>query len=270
MIHRGSILRTLIIFRLSPPRRGGLDSSRVKAEHWRQLAAAKKAHGLRVLVSVGGWGRSDGFSAMALSDTTRSHFIQALLDFCGEHDLDGADFDWEFPKNPEEKTAYEALLQECKATFSPQDLLVTVALNPNQHLSAATYRAVDRIHLMTYDQGVRHATFEYANNAARRFVDKGAPPKKIALGIPFYGRRMDNRDVAASYVELLNKHAPPPRADEAGGFYFNGPATVRRKTRHAQKIGLGGVMIWEIAQDSSDEHALLQAIHGAIGKGHRP
>ena len=37
--------------------------------------------------------------------------------------------------------------------------------------------------------------------------------------------------------------------DEAGGYYFNGPDLIMRKTRLARELGLGGVMIWEVGQD---------------------
>lgn len=43
--------------------------------------------------------------------------------------------------------------------------------------------------------------------------------------------------------------------DFAGNFFFNGPATVRRKAAFAAQEGLAGVMIWEIGQDEDALHS---------------
>ena len=55
-----------------------------------------------------------------------------------------------------------------------------------------------------------------------------------------------------------------PDADVAGGFHFNGPATIRRKTIHAVRGGYGGVMIWELGQDTAGKASLLDAVRAAL------
>lgn len=45
--------------------------------------------------------------------------------------------------------------------------------------------------------------------------------------------------------------------------YYNGVDTIAEKTRYAQE-NLGGIMIWELTQDTADwEKSLLQAIGNA-------
>ena len=64
----------------------------------------------------------------------------------------------------------------------------------------------------------------------------------------------------------MREFAPDPGADEAGGYYFNGVATIRHKTRYAIDQGLNGVMIWEIGQDTQDHTSLLLAIHEEVAR----
>lgn len=46
--------------------------------------------------------------------------------------------------------------------------------------------------------------------------------------------------------------------------YYNGSETIRKKTEYAQN-NLGGIMVWEITQDTSDrEYSLLSVIGDAI------
>jgi len=61
-------------------------------------------------------------------------------------------------------------------------------------------------------------------------------------------------------VPIGLKDAPSAEADEAGGFYYNGPVMIRKKTRLASESGLNGIMIWEVGQDTNDESSLLRAI----------
>jgi GH18 family chitinase len=55
---------------------------------------------IKVLISVGGWTWSGGFSEMSLSRASRKKFIDSAAAFVRQHDLDGIDLDWEYPGLP--------------------------------------------------------------------------------------------------------------------------------------------------------------------------
>jgi chitinase len=224
----------------------------------------KQQHHVRIHLCFGGWGRSGGFPEMTGDTAKRQTFIETLRQWCLDNDFDGVDYDWEFPANPGEHAAYSTLLLETAEAFHPHDLQVTIALGHTQSLDQAAYNAVDAIHLMTYDMGTRHATERAAQSAVRRLLRSDVPPEKIVLGVPFYGRRMDNRDIAMAYNNILNQFTPSPDEDEAGGFYFNNIETIRRKTLYAQEERLAGIMIWELSMDTNDETSLLAAINEEI------
>ena len=72
--------------------------SELDSVNFEQLRALKKANPtLKTLISVGGWGGSEGFSEMASSDETRKTFAQSCIDFVRLYGFDGVDIDWEYP-----------------------------------------------------------------------------------------------------------------------------------------------------------------------------
>ena len=82
----------------------------------------KTEHATRIHLSIGGWERDGGFLGMTANPNTRNAFIENLLDYLLAHNLDGADFDWEFPKNDTEFANYISLLTETQAALSKRGM----------------------------------------------------------------------------------------------------------------------------------------------------
>jgi len=260
----GKHLTDIICFSIEPKASGEIDTSKLKIDAVKKLRALAPEKKLRILICLGGWGRSKGFGPMATNATSRGKFIRNLTKLCLQHGFAGADFDWEFPKGKREENAYSTLLVETKAAFRKNRLLVTVAVGHNKRLSPEAYKAVDYVHLMSYDHGVKHATYADSVADVKRHLEFGVPAKKLCLGVPFYGRNMKNRNDARTYADIVKKHKPSANADEAGGVYFNGIETIRAKTRYALQNKLGGIMIWELGQDTFDATSLLRTIDRTV------
>lgn len=180
---------------------------------------------LKILISVGGWGWSGGFSNMALTAESRKKFIQSAVGFVVKHNLDGLDIDWEYPgmpgagnpHRPEDKENFSLLLKECREALDSvpgnKYYLLTIAaaasprfLETTDMPEVAIY--LDLINLMTYDFAgawdatVRHHAnlfpseyYEGGNSVSEtvaRFIAKGVPAKKLVVGVPFYGRGWQN------------------------------------------------------------------------------
>ncbi len=71
------------------------------AENFAVLGAVRRSHPhLKLLVSVGGWTWSKGFSDAVLTPERRQRFVESAVAFVRRHDLDGFDVDWDTPVCP--------------------------------------------------------------------------------------------------------------------------------------------------------------------------
>ena len=256
----GSYVTDIVYFSASLHPTGELETGRLSAQTLAALREMRATYGTRIFIAIGGWERSENFAAVATDPALRARAVQAITAYCLENGLDGVDFDWEFPENAAERAGYVALLAEVHQAFAPHHLRVSVALAAWQDLGDDLYAAVDRIHVMAYDHEGRHSTFEQAVGDILAFLERGVPPEQLLLGVPFYGRSIDNPSNAFTYAEIVARYHPAPDVDEAGGIYFNGITTIQQKTRYALAQQLGGVMIWELGQDTADDTSLLAAI----------
>jgi chitinase len=186
---------------------------------------------LRILVSVGGWAWSGGFSDAALTPSSRERFISSVVRFIERYKLDGLDIDWEYPGQPgagntfrpEDKHNYTLLLAALRQRFDKEQsrlhrhLYSSIATGASAKFLLNTemdkvQRYVDTVNLMTYDFYVGgpatghdaplfHNPSDPKNVSADRsvsdFEQAGVPAEKIVLGLPFYGRswgEVENRN----------------------------------------------------------------------------
>eukprot|EP01061_Rhynchopus_euleeides_P015421 TRINITY_DN26332_c0_g1_i1.p1 TRINITY_DN26332_c0_g1~~TRINITY_DN26332_c0_g1_i1.p1 ORF type:complete len:386 (+),score=107.45 TRINITY_DN26332_c0_g1_i1:34-1158(+) len=259
----------VILFSVHPSRSGDVAfEPGIGKDQLRFAKVAKAAGAKRVLLSVGGGGRSDNFDAVSRSASARKKLAGRLLQLCREYGLDGIDIDWEIPQTPQQKKQLALLLQDVRAALSPDGLLLTVALHYWDIPSPEVVAAVDRIHFMTYDfvqQPGGHASFKASKQAIEALLAQGIPAAKVVMGVPAYARsKSDVRTLSelhdiAKLGDDVNKHK---------GFYFNGRNQVQKKARWALEKGLGGVFIWELGQDSLEpEKGILTALHSELAGG---
>jgi chitinase len=230
-----------------------------------ELVQQAHAQNVKVLISIGGWGTDKEFKALAASPETRQRFVEAVIDFVAHYQLDGADIDWEYPAaNSPSADHFTALMRELRAQL-PADKLLTaaVALGENADgVQADVFAVVDFFNVMAYDgPGKNHSSYEYAEAALNYWQERGLPPDKTVLGVPFYSRpgevhyrQLVAADPAAAKTDQINYNGTLT--------YYNGIPTMQKKTELAHRLA-SGIMIWTIAADTLDETSLLQAIDRA-------
>ena len=212
------------------------------------LTALKKDNPqLTVLVSVGGWLWSGGFSDAALTPSSRAVFVDSVEAFITRYHLDGLDVDWEYPAmrgagntfRPEDKQTYTLLLKELRRRFDTMSVTVhhpiylTIAAGSSrQFLEHSEMREVakyvDTVNLMAYDYYEpedgkttgNHAPLFIdpadpkavsADRSVRDFEKAGVPARKLVLGVPFYGHVWGQ--VPAANHGLFQLGQPVPHAD---------------------------------------------------------
>ncbi|SFN59098.1 glycoside hydrolase family 18 protein [Salegentibacter flavus] len=180
---------------------------------------------LKILISVGGWAWSGGFSEAVATKTARERFANSGISFLQKHKIDGIDLDWEYPGQPgagnahapEDKQNFTFVLKlfrkklDSLGKVDQRNYLLTIATAANQeyldHVELSKIHPyLDFINIMSYDYqgGWNDSTSHHTNlyisetdpdnykqstqTAVKEHLEAGAPSEKIIVGVAFYGR----------------------------------------------------------------------------------
>lgn len=245
----------------------------------RTILQSAHANGAKVLLSVGGWSHNDiplenVFMEATANEAKIGRFAESILSMCEEYGFDGVDMDWEHPRvDGTSAKQYESLMLLLSEKLHAQGKLLTAAVlsgataDGNIYYDAAAHtnvvlNAVDFINVMAYDggDGERHSPYSFTVNCGTYWKDtRGLPEHKVVMGMPFYAR--PSWESYGVILESVPKASDTDCVSYNGmEVYYNGLDTIIAKTRYA-KENLGGVMVWELTQDTSDPNkSLLQAI----------
>jgi chitinase len=245
-----------------PTAQGGLTGVSSGDARLRSLVQAAHARGVKVLIAVGGWndGNDSAFEQMAANPGARTTFVNTLVNFVNAAGLDGVDLDWEYPEPGASAQNFGALARELGAAMRSRGKLLTAAVVANGYygegIPASAFADLDFLNIMAYDGGQPHSTYDFAVQALNYWVGRGLPRSKAVLGVPFYGRSPSSY---VAYSQLVAWDSGAPWKDNVGDVYYNGIPTIQAKARLGLQQG-GGVMIWELTQDTTGATSLLSAI----------
>jgi chitinase len=181
---------------------------------------------LKIVLSIGGWGAGN-FSEAAATEAARARFADTAVELVRRHDLDGVDVDWEYPGHPgpgisysaDDKANFPLMLEAVRTkldalgkTQGDRYYLLTIAAadgDAARGLDIPRISAIlDWINLMTYDfyGSLKRTTGHHAGlrpsrtaepgsrntvQAVEEFLAGGTPPRKLHVGLAFYGRTFD-------------------------------------------------------------------------------
>lgn len=118
-----------------------------------------------------------------------------------------------------------------------------------------------------------HAAPASVRAAVDGMLAAGCPRAKLVLGLPFYGRSLEQPGRVATYDELLRLRATreaagerDTRDDRVGEFAYESPRGAARKVELAAALGLAGVMVWEVGQDARPAEARGGLLLGALAE----
>ena len=286
---------------------------------------------LKILISLGGWVNSEGFSDAAQPEHLHD-FVHSCIDMYVRGNFtpgirapgifDGIDIDWEYPVDgglipgrPEDTKNLNAMAAEFRRQLNAvrPGLLLTTAIPATQedykHYDLGVLgRYMNYINIMAYDMhwngekitNLHSALFHdpgdpskppedthFGAHAVQDFLRAGVPARKIILGVPFYGKGWTGvsnanhglyqsaKDASKSPPEYRNLKALPGSADRQfypktatcsiwnnGEFFsYDCPEAMPVKRQYVREHRLGGLMFWEMGQDTSDAE-LLKALSG--------
>lgn len=216
-----------------------------------RVRAAAGEHDPEIFYS-GSWGGDKVFE-----EPLRSQAIQNVLDFLIRYDLDGFDFDWEFPTSHEQFEQLCEFVVEMKKAFAPYGKKISMAWYAwDISLSSEAVQAIDYLNIMGYDEydqdGNICSFMSGALQPVQYFLDMGFAPQQIVLGMPLYARAYINGALVERRIEDPDV-ALTRFVNESDGFVFNDPQLIADKTAYAIYEGLGGVFVWTLLSDTPME-----------------
>lgn len=246
----------------------------------------KQKPGLKVVLSIGGWG-SGRFSEMAADDNNRRSFVADCKRVMDQFNLDGIDLDWEYPTqtaggkisaSPDDIGNFTKLMSEIREIIGKDKLLTFASVYSAKYVDfKAIEPIVDFVNIMTYDMGmppVSHHNALFPSDLTRTgasceesvnaHIEAGIPPHKLVLGMPFYPKTpsgtaprfweiRSQREFAEQWddvakVPYLTRRNPETNASEFAVTYEN-PRSAALKCEWLKERGLRGAMYWEYSQD---------------------
>ena len=181
------------------------------------------------------------------------------------------DVDIEWNLLPAVDSLYTPFVVELSSALHERGKAITTALGATDLHPAVTQQsleAYDFINIMAYDKTGSwrpddigpHSPYSYAEEAMAYWIgERKIPPERLVLGVPFYGFNFSPPAHYISYRDLVKEDPANAYLDSVDLKYFNGISTIVKKTELA-KQELGGIMIWEISQDTLGHLSLLRAI----------
>ncbi|PZG11982.1 glycoside hydrolase family 18 [Micromonospora craterilacus] len=238
------------------------------------LVSLGRANNVKVSIAIGGWNNGDdsAFEALAANAGTRTTFVNSVVSFVNQYGLDGVDMDWEYPDPGASANNFSLLMQQLSNALRPQGKLLTAAVVAEGYyrdgVPAAVFNYVDFLNIMAYDGGSPHANYDWSINAVNGWKARGLPASKAVLGVPFY-----SRPGYYTYSQLVGMDPANANRDctTVGGAQqcYNGIPTVKRKTQWAM-ANAGGMMNWELTQDTTGSTSLVSAIYDTVMGGTPP
>ncbi|KAH8416239.1 hypothetical protein KR222_011812, partial [Zaprionus bogoriensis] len=274
---------------------------------------------LKTLFAVGGWNEgSKRFSIVASDPTKRARFVEQVVQFIQRHSFDGLDLDWEYPgqrhslAEHNDRVNYVTFLRELKEGLDPYGYMLSAAVGSAEFSAQLSYDIpaivpyLDLINVMAYDLhgpwdatvGINAPLHASANDTTQRqqqlnvdaivkyWLAAGAPPEKLLLGVPFFGRSFtlssaeehmpgaghEGRGLAGPYsrepgvigynelCELMQQqqdwqHEWEPQQQvpyayrERDWVGYENVRSLTLKAHYALEHQLGGMMIWSLESD---------------------
>jgi chitinase len=188
-----------------------------------QFVSTAHQNDVKALISIGGWTGSQWFSTNVRTAKNRTAFVKTVTDIAQKYNLDGVDFDWEYPViqgigcntiNPNDTANFLTFLQELRNSTQGQGLILSASAtdipwpsspdSSSKNLSEFS-KVLDYITIMNYDIssnpkiGVGPASplndscapvgaqFGSAISGINAWTAAGMPHDQLLLGVPAYG-----------------------------------------------------------------------------------
>ena len=216
----------------------------------RELVGDAHRAGVRVLLSLGGWGWDKQFAAIASQSDSEDRYVKSVMALVDEYDYDGLDLDWEYPDTENEVRGFERLCRQFRKQLDElgqkkgRHHFQTMAASSNPPTlkwlsNELLLETMDWVNVMTYDFAgdwtsyAGHHSPLFASTrqpggprstelSMKYLLERGMPANRLAVGLPLYGRGF-----AVSEPYASTKNAATGGRVPRGGGYSNVAKLIR-------------------------------------------
>ncbi|KAI0031321.1 glycoside hydrolase family 18 protein [Vararia minispora EC-137] len=215
-----------------------------------QFVQTAHQNNVNAILSIGGWTGSMYFSPAVATAANRTAFAQAVMNLVKQYDLDGVEFDWEYPGkqgigcnilSSSDSANFLSFLQELRMQggAGSGDLLVSAAVSitpfvgtdgtPMSNVSDFA-KVLDTIEVMNYDvwgswsptvgpnaplnDSCAPVQDGSAMSAVRAWTQAGFPANQILLGVASYGHSFH---VSTSAAFSTSSQSASPSSQSGNG-----------------------------------------------------
>ncbi|KAI8986628.1 glycoside hydrolase [Trametes punicea] len=208
---------------------------------------------VKAMLTIGGWTGSSYFSSAVATDANRTAFVKTVLGLVSKYNLDGLDFDWEYPNkqgigcniiSPDDSQNFLSFLQALRADPAGKNLTLSAAVgitpfagtdgNPMSDVSAFA-KVLDYVAIMNYDVWGSWSNAVGPNaplndtcapaadqqgsavSAVKAWTGAGFPANQLVLGVASYGHSFKVSNSAALSGNTLQPYPAFDKADQPLG-----------------------------------------------------
>ncbi|KAL4906812.1 hypothetical protein BDW74DRAFT_176420 [Aspergillus multicolor] len=206
----------------------------------------------KVLIALGGWGQSAGFSSASKTEASRERFAKNVAAMLESHGFDGVDIDWEYPggngedykrvpndQKVDEIVNFPLFLQALRKAVGTEKIISIATPGKRGDMIAYTkeqgpniWPSVDMVNVMTYDlmnrrdnQTFHHTGVANSHDTIKAYLEIGAPPEKLNLGIAYYAKWSKVEENADCDTEPLGCPTVPMEAADGSDTGMSGTMT---------------------------------------------
>lgn len=248
-----------------------------KPEKLQKLVEMAHDKNVKVFIAIGGFSYQNvplapTFEAMAANKETRQKFIENVIEIVNTYNLDGVELDWEYPQK-DTGDIYEALVLELSEELHKLGKELSAAVagaitiydrpETSRMISEKALKALDFIQIMAYDLPLKeHSPLWYSQQSIAYWIKQGVPSENIILGMPLYARPswVQYRHLVEANPEYAFQNYVEAGILSNLGSSYNGLPLLHDKTVMAIHKNAGGIMFFDINEDTEDEYSALSMV----------
>ncbi|MFT6985284.1 MAG: GH18 family chitinase [Psychromonas sp.] len=239
------------------------DFDDAEMDDFADMISDARTAGATVGISIGGPGYASTFETIANSSSITNTFVNNVITFLEDNDLEGVDLNWQTPSDDDEGELFEDLVEELSDSLWDDGYFFSISVisgvgDDDEDLAdvidSSVFDYVDFVNVRAFDTDNSddlHSSQQDAIDAIDYWTGRCLIQNKLVLGIPLYSAG----DSVDTYAEIIDAKRAYACTDESLDRNYNGIPTVIYKTDYALSYA-GGVMLMSLEQDTYKDSLL--------------